>query len=147
MVDRTRVVCTLTAVLALSLLPGDVLNAQRDEDRKPSLSLKATPPVGFSPLRVRVTVDLRGGADDYADLYCPAVEWAWGDAVTSENSEDCNPYQAGKSSIKRHYSAEHVYRQSGSFKITFRLKQRDRVIAASSANVQVRAGLREDFGG
>jgi hypothetical protein len=147
MADRTRVICTLTAVLALSLSPGRGLNAQRDgEDRKPSLSLKASPPVGFSPLRVRVTVDLRGGADDYADLYCPAVEWLWGDDVTSENSEDCDPYQAGKSAIKRHYSAEHVYRQAGSFKITFRLKQKNRVIAASTANVQVRAGLREDFG-
>src|SRR4029434_1532818 len=134
------------AMVVLALSPGSVVNAQREnEEKKPSVSLKATPPVGFSPLRVRVTVDLRGGADDYADLYCAAVQWEWGDDVTSENSEDCDPYRAGKSAIKRHYSAEHVYRQAGSFKITFRLKQKNRVIAASTAHVQVRACLREDF--
>ena len=123
------------------------MNAQREtEEKKPSVSLKANPPVGFSPLRVRASVDLRGGSDDYADLYCAAVQWEWGDDVTSENSEDCSPYQAGKSSIKRHYTAEHIYRQAGAYKITFRLKQRDRVVAAGTANIQVRAGLREDFG-
>jgi hypothetical protein len=137
MVDPTRAICTLTAVLAL---------ASGGDDRKPSLSLKATPPLGFSPLRVRVTVDLRGGSDSYADLYCPEVEWEWGDDVTSSNSGDCDPYEAGKSTIRRHYSAEHVYRQAGAYKIVFRLKQKDRVVSSSSANVQVRAGLRDDFG-
>jgi hypothetical protein len=145
MVD-TRAMCTATVVLVFAMSSALVVNAQRDEDKKPSLSLKATPPVGFSPLRVRVTVDLRGGPDDYAELYCPAVEWQWGDDVASENSEDCEPYQAGKSAIKRHYSAEHIYRQAGGYRITFRLKQKDRVIASGAGNVQVRAGIRDDFG-
>ena len=146
MAHRTRAFCTLIALVSLALSPGSIVNAQREnEEKKPSVSLKATPPVGFSPLRVRVTVDLRGGSDDYADLYCPAVQWEWGDDVISENSEDCDPYQVGKSSIKRHYSAEHIYRQSGAYKITFRLKQKDRMIAAGTANIQVRAGLRDDF--
>lgn len=148
MVDPTRAICTVTAVLALALTSGRVANAQRDgEDRKPSLTLKATPPVGFSPLNVRATVDLRGGADDYRELYCPAVEWQWGDDVASENSEDCDPYAAGKSEIQRHYHAEHIYRQSGSYRLVFRLKQKDRVIATGTAIVQVRPGARDDFGG
>ena len=148
MVHPTRAVCTVAAVLALALTTGRVANAQRDgEDKKPSLSLKANPPVGFAPLRVRVTVDLRGGPDDYAALYCPAVEWQWGDDVVSENSSDCEPYQEGKSSIQRHYHAEHVYRQQGTYRIIFRLKQKDRVIAVGNGNIQVRSGLRDDFGG
>ena len=69
-----------------------------------------------------------------------------GDDLNSGNSEDCDPYQAGKSSIKRRYSIEHVFRQQGSWQVFFRLKQRDRVIAASSANVQVRPGVRDEFG-
>ena len=143
----TRAICTVTAVLALALTSGRVASAQRDgDDKKPSVSLKANPPVGFSPLRVRVSVDLKGGADDYADLYCPAVEWQWGDDVASENSGDCDPYKPGKSAIQRHYSAEHVYRQAGSYRLTLRLKQKDRVIASGTANVQVRSGLRDDFG-
>jgi hypothetical protein len=120
--------------------------ARAEQDKKPSLSLKATPPVGFSPLRVRLVVDVRGGADDFDEFYCPGVEWAWGDGTESESSEDCEPYQAGVSTIRRRYSLEHVFRQAGTYRVFFRLKQKDRIVAATSANVQVRAGVREDFG-
>jgi hypothetical protein len=103
--------------------------------------------VGFSPLRVRVVVDVRGGSNDYPDFYCPTIEWEWGDGTVSESSEDCDPYEAGKSTIRRRFSAEHVFRQSGTFQVFFRLKQKDKTIAASSANIQVRAGLRDGFDG
>ena len=138
---------SLLAVLVIALASGSAFGAQRGgDDKKPSLSLRATPPVGFSPLRVRLVVDVKGGSDDYADFYCPSIEWDWGDGTVSGNSEDCDPYQAGKSTIKRRYSIEHVFRQPGTFQVFFRLKQRDRVIAASSSNVQVRAGVRDEFG-
>jgi hypothetical protein len=138
---------SLLAVLVVAVATGSASEAQRSsDDKKPSLSLRATPPVGFSPLRVRLVVDVRGGSDDYADFYCPAIEWDWGDGTVSGNSEDCDPYQAGKSTIKRRYATEHVFRQPGTFQVFFRLKQRDRVIAASSSNVQVRAGVRDEFG-
>ena len=142
-----RAFCTLAAVLAIAFPSARAWSAQRGEsdDRKPSLSLRATPPVGFSPLRVRVVVDVRGGADDYADFYCPSVEWDWADGTVSESSEDCEPYQAGKSTIRRRFTAEHTYRQSGQYQIYFRLKQKDRVVGAGNGTVQVRAGLREDF--
>ncbi len=120
--------------------------ARAEEDKKPSLSLKANPPVGFSPLRVRLVVDVRGGADDYQEFYCPSIEWAWGDGTESESSEDCAPYQEGVSSIKRRWSAEHVFRQAGTYRVFFRLKQNNKIVAASSANVQVRAGVRDGFG-
>jgi hypothetical protein len=137
---------TLTAVLACAVVFGAALHAQKQGgDRKPSLSLRATPPVGFSPLRVRVAVDVKGGADDYADFYCPTIEWDWGDGTVSENSEDCDPYEAGKSTIRRRFSAEHVFRQGGQYQLFFRLKQGSKTIAATSAQVQVRAGVRDEF--
>ena len=120
--------------------------ARAEEDKKPSLSLKANPPVGFSPLRVRLVVDVKGGADDYAQFYCPSIEWAWGDGTESESSEDCDPYEAGVSSIKRRWATEHVFRQAGTYRVFFRLKQNNKIVAASSANVQVRAGVRDGFG-
>jgi len=139
---------SLLAVLAVALATGSASSAQRSgDDKKPSLSLRATPPVGFSPLKVRLVVDVRGGSDDYEDFYCPAIEWDWGDGTVSGNSQDCDPYQAGKSTIQRRYSIEHVFRQPGTFQVFFRLKQRDRVIAASSSNIQVRPGVRDEFGG
>ena len=139
---------SLLAVLVVALATGNASGAQRSgDDKKPSLSLKATPPVGFSPLRVRLVVDVSGGSDNYEEFYCPSIEWDWGDGTVSGNSEDCDPYQSGKSTIKRRYSIEHVFRQPGTFQVFFRLKQRDRVIAASSSNIQVRPGVRDEFGG
>jgi hypothetical protein len=147
MAHPRRACCTLAAVIAIALPSAQAWSAQREggDDKKPSLALRANPPVGFSPLRVRLVVDARGGSDDYADFYCPTIEWDWGDGTSSENSADCDPYEAGKSTIQRRWSAEHVYRQSGNFKVMFRIKQKNRAIAASTANVQVRAGMREGF--
>jgi hypothetical protein len=149
MTDPHRAMCTLTVMAVVTLSSGSALVGQRsaDGDKQPSLALKATPPVGFTPLRVRVAVDVRGGSDDYADFYCPTIEWDWGDGTVSEARSDCEPYQAGTSAIQRRWTAEHIYRQSGSFKVAFRLKQKNKAIATTTTNVQVRAGLREDFGG
>jgi hypothetical protein len=133
-------------VLALTLALGVAVYAQKNaDDKKPSLSLKATPVAGFAPLKVRVTVDVRGGADDFQDLYCPSVEWEWGDDLRSGNSEDCAPFEGGKSQIKRRYSAEHTFRYGGTYKLTLRLKQKDRVVATSSATIEVRPGVRDSF--
>ena len=74
------------ALFAL-LAPGfQTSYAQQTTAKKPSLSLKATPPFGVSPLRVHAVVDIRDGSDDYAEFYCAAVEWEWGDGTVSGNS-------------------------------------------------------------
>jgi hypothetical protein len=145
MTDPRRAGCTLlVAVLALCLTVA--LQGQQAEPKKPSLTLKATPPVGFTPLRVVVVADIKDGSDDYADFYCAGVEWDWGDGTISENSSDCDPYEAGKSTIRRRFTADHIYRQSGQFKVVFKLKQKTRQVAAVSTNVQVRGGMGDGFG-
>jgi len=143
-----RACCALSAasvagfVIATVFFTGSVSNAQSSgEPKKPSLSLRVTPPVGFAPLKTRLVVDVRGGDNDYAEFYCPTVEWDWGDGTVSASSEDCDPYEAGKSEIRRRFSTEHVFRQPGGFRVAFRLKQKDRVVASSTVNVQVRTGL------
>jgi hypothetical protein len=148
--DR-RALCPLAALLAVVILDGTttpaVGEARQDENKKPSLSLKATPPIAFSPAKVRVVAEVRGGADDYQEYYCPTVEWDWGDGTISENTQDCDPYEAGKSTIRRRFSAEHVYRLAGNFKVFFRLKRKDKTMGAASASIQVRPGLREQVWG
>jgi hypothetical protein len=134
------------AVLTLAVLGGTLFAQKRDDKpAKPSLSIKASPLAGFSPLRVRVTVDVKGGDNDFPDFYCPSVEWEWGDDLNSSNSEDCAPYEAGKSQIKRHYTGEHVYRQSGNYRLNLRLKQKDRVIAVGTVMIAVRPGVQDGF--
>ncbi len=134
-----RTCCTLLAALAV-LLSVSPLLGQEAEAEKPSLSLRVTPAVGFTPLRARVVVELRDGSDDYRDFYCGSVEWDWGDGTVSESGSDCDPYEAGKSTIRRRFSADHIYRESGQFRIVFKLKQKTRQVAAVSGRVQVRSG-------
>ena len=66
--------------------------------------------------------------DDFAEFYCPTVEWIWGDDTRAESSADCDPYEAGKSEIRRRYSVNRVFQTAGNFKVEFRLKQKDKVV-------------------
>lgn len=145
MVHSRRAFCTLAAVAAALLAATHATAAQQRnaDDKKPSLSLKVTPPLGFSPLRVRAVIDVRGGSDDFAEFYCAGMEWDWGDGTVSESASDCDPYEAGKSTIKRRFTADHVFRQEGTQKIVFRLKQKTKVVGSATASIQVRAGQGE----
>ena len=75
--------------------------------------MRASPPVGFPPLRVVVTAEVKGGANDFQDFYCASVEWDWGDGTKSQSQIDCDPYEPGKSEIKRRYVEEHTFRGTG----------------------------------
>ena len=115
--------------------------AGAEEDKKPSLSLKANASRGLlAAARAPGGGRARAAPTTTTSSTVPGIEWAWGDGTESESSEDCEPYQAGVSTIKRRFSAEHVFRQAGNYRVFFRLKQKDKVVAAASANVQVRAG-------
>ncbi len=135
----------LAATIAVcALAGGGTLSAEKAEpDRKPSLALKASPSVAFSPARVVLLAELRGGASDYEEYYCPSIEWDWGDGTTSENTEDCDPYQAGTTEIRRRWTVEHVYDLAGSYRVRFILKRHSKVVAATSVSLQIRPGLRE----
>lgn len=115
--------------------------ARDDKDRKPSLSLSVNPNMASTPARIRVRVDVRGGADDYQDFYCPEIGWDWGDDTKSQATRDCDPYEPGRSTIERRYSTEHTYRQPGQFRVTFRMKQGNRVVGLAVGTVQIQAGL------
>jgi hypothetical protein len=112
-------------------------------DARPSVTVRASPAVSFSPSRIHVVAELKGGEDDYEEFYCPTVEWNWGDGTTSESTFDCEPYEAGTSEIRRRFAAEHIYRIPGDFRIQFRLKQKSRAVVSGRASVKVRPGLRD----
>ena len=129
------------ALGALLLIPANALQAREQGNKKPSLSLKATPAVSFAPARIVVVAEVKGGSDDFEDFYCPSIEWDWGDFTTSTAEADCEPYQAGKSAIRRRYTVEHRYKNPGGFKIVLRLKKSSKIVASANTMVQVRAGL------
>lgn len=128
-------------VCALVLATG--ATSASDDKTKPSLSLKANPATGFAPTRVVLTAEVKGGANDYAEFYCPSVEWVWGDDTKAESTVDCEPYEAGKSEIKRRYVFDRVFQLPGNFRVEFRLKQKGKVVGSTSTTVTIRPGIRD----
>jgi hypothetical protein len=115
----------------------------REPDRRPRVTVRAQPSVGIAPARIVFTAELVGGANDFEEFYCPTVIWEWGDDTQSESTLDCEPYEAGKSEIRRRFTVEHQFRRSGGYKVFFRLKKRDRPVGAASVIVQVQPGAGE----
>ena len=135
-----RAITIAAACVALGALSA---GAGQSEKERPKLSLKASPKVGRSPLRIVLSAELTGGANDYEEFYCPTVQWEWGDGTESESTLDCPPYEAGKSEIKRHFSVEHIFRNGGNHTVAFRLKRRDRVLVGATVQVQAQPGVRD----
>ena len=138
----------LSVVLALAVsTPAQDKDKGSDKVEKPKLTVKVTPAVGgTAPARIVASADLVGGAPDGEELYCPAVEWDFGDDTKSTTSADCDPYEAGKSEIKRRFTAEHTYPNGGSFRVQLRLKKKNKVILSGGASVQIRPGIHEGGG-
>ena len=140
-----RFVSLAAALSASALIGGTLLGAQSDakpksEPKRPQLTLKATPGSGMVPVRISGVAELKGGDDDFEEYYCPTIEWNWGDGTVSESSNDCEPYEPGKSQIRRRYTVSHPYKQGGHYRISFRLKQRDKVVGAATTVVQLLGG-------
>ncbi len=127
-----------------SCLPS-IAAAGADKKAKPSVSVRASPTIGFSPARMVLTAELKGGADDYEDFYCASIEWEWGDETRSESRADCEPYEAGKSEIKRRFVIEHTYNFSGDYRVQFRLKQKNKIVGSGSTDIKIRPGIRDGF--
>lgn len=123
------------------LIPGDAIDAREQGAKKPSLSLKATPSVAFAPARLTFLAEVKGGPEDYEEFYCPTVEWEWGDLTESVSEADCEPYEAGKSAIKRRYTVQRQFKNPGAFKVVIRLKKGSKVIASANTSITIRAGL------
>jgi hypothetical protein len=132
------------AIVCASALAVPIYASQeKDKKAKPTVSVKVSPIIGFSPARMVLTADLKGGADDFEEFYCATVEWDWGDDTRSESKTDCEPYEAGKSEIKRHFTIDHTFNFAGDYRVEFRLKQKSKVVARGSADVKIRPGIRD----
>jgi hypothetical protein len=107
---------------------------------RPRVLLRAQPSVGVAPARVVLTAELVGGPDDFEEYYCPTIEWEWGDDTRSESTLDCDPFESGKSEIKRRFTVQHVFRRAGAYKVYFHMKRKDKNLASASATIQVQPG-------
>jgi hypothetical protein len=136
----------LPAILCASALAVSPQAAGPDKKVKPAVSVKVSPLIGFSPARIVLTAELKGGPNDYEEFYCASVEWDWGDDTRSETKADCDPYEAGKSEIQRRFTIDHTYNFAGDYRVEFRLKQKNKVVARGTTDVKVRPGVRDGGG-
>ena len=132
-------ILSMTLAASAAAQKPDKDSKDNPDNKRPQIKLKAQPVISMAPSRVVLTAELVGGANDYEDFYCPTIEWDWGDGTQSESTSDCEPYQAGKSEIKRRFTVEHVFR-AGYYHVAFRLKRRDKAVAAATTTVQVQGG-------
>jgi hypothetical protein len=133
------VMCLAVAASGLAVDAQRDTKSPKEENQRPKLSLKAQPNVGIAPTRIVLTAELTGGANDFQEYYCPTVLWDWADGTESESTFDCEPYQAGKSEIKRRYTVEHSFR-AGAHKVWVRLKRNDKLLASANVTIQIQPG-------
>lgn len=128
------VLAAVAGAPALPQQPGHI------KPRRPSLNLRATPRMAFSPVNVFFTAELIGG-DDVEQYYCPEVEWDWGDGGKSVQESDCAPYEPGVSKIERRFSADHLYRRAFVYTIAVTLRRTRHSIAKADIKITVRPGI------
>src|SRR5258705_6214727 len=82
------------------------LAASAADKKGTKVSLRAAPRVAAAPATVVFNVELTGGEDGEA-LYCPVLEWEWGDGTRSEEEEECPPFEAGHTQGQRRLTTSH----------------------------------------
>jgi hypothetical protein len=137
-------VCTSIVTSSSIAANGSTRTGDGDEQGKarPKAALRVNPTMIFPPARVVATAELTEGANDFQDYYCPKIEWIWGDETQSESGEDCDPYEAGKSEIKRRYTADHNYRPdpmggNRNYELIFRMKQGSKIVLSLRQTIKV----------
>lgn len=126
--------------LAVPAFAGDDAKDKEKKGKKPGLDLRATPRFSFSPAEIMFTAELKGG-DDVEELYCPEIEWEWGDGGRSVEEADCDPWAPGTTKLERRYTAHHVYPYAGLYLVRVTLRKSGKSIAVQTMSVTVRAGL------
>jgi hypothetical protein len=135
-VSRKSIFLVGVLVLAVAASAG----AGDKKEKKPGLDLRSTPRFAFSPARILFTAELKGG-DDVEELYCPEVEWEWGDGGKSTQESDCDPWVPGSTKIVRRYTGNHTYQYAGLYRVKITLRRSGKDIMTQSLNLTIRAGV------
>ena len=131
--------CVAALCLAVPALAGDDEQGKDKKLKRPGLELRATPRFSFSPARIMLTAELKGG-DDVEEFYCPELEWEWGDGARSVEESDCDPWATG-TKLERRFTANHVYPQAGIYRVRVTLRKAGKDISVQTLSLTIRAGL------
>ena len=136
----------LVLLVALSFAASSKSSDPKDSPKdsgKVTATLRATPAMAFAPARITLTGQLQNVHGDEANLYCPTVEWDWGDGTISESSSDCDPFQPNKSEIQRSFVTQHIYKTGGEYIVKLLLKKSEKIVAEASASLNISRAVDE----
>lgn len=125
--ERVEVLAKIAIVSMLAMLSGGAA--------KPKLEVSAHPRMAFGPVRALLTARLVGGMPSEA-LYCPRIEWSFGDGSGSVRESDCPPWGQGEA-FERHWSVEHCYRTTGDLPVKVSLWKGHKKLAEASTVITV----------
>ena len=89
--------------------------------KKPALEVRATPRFSFSPADIMFTAELKGG-DDVEELYCPEIEWEFGDGDKSVAGGRLRPVDAGDQA-RAALHVHHVFKFAGAYLVRVTLRK------------------------
>jgi plastocyanin len=130
---------TAAVIAILGLGAVDLGRADDKKGKKPGMELRSSPRFAFSPANVLFTAELKGG-DDVEELYCPEVEWEWGDGGKSVKEGDCDPWTEG-AKIERRFTANHTFQFAGVYRVKATLRKTGKSILSQTLTLTIRAGL------
>jgi hypothetical protein len=128
------VLCVAVPALARA---GD--EGKEKKGKRPALELRSTPRFAFSPANVMLTAELKGG-DDVEELYCPEVEWEFGDGDKSTQEADCDPWTP-TTRLERRFTVRHIYKFAGAYLVRVTLRKSGRDLMTQTYAMTIRAGL------
>ncbi len=139
MLPRAAVLLAALSLVGAALVPASAEDEKQQKGKKPALDLRVSPRYGFSPVNAFFTAELKGG-DDVEELYCPEVEWEWGDGGKSVQEADCDPW-TDTSRIERRFTANHTFQFAGLYRVKVTLRRSGKSLASQTVQLTVRAGL------
>lgn len=140
---RRALTAAAIGIVSLLLAAGQAADPhassqRRGPDDDPQLRLRATPRVAFAGQSFLFVGTLRGGPDDNEELYCATLEWDWGDDTYSESTPDCDPFEPGRSEIRRRFSVRHTFDYAGRYEVRLNLKRQDDILISARTRIEVR---------
>jgi hypothetical protein len=128
----------LSVILAAGQMADGYAASRQGPDDDPRLRLRVTPRVAFAPANMLFVATLRGGPDDNEELYCATMEWDWGDDTVSETTPDCEPFEPGRTEIRRRFSVRHTFDYQGRYEVRLNLKRRDDILISARTRIEIR---------
>ena len=132
-------VAVALSLLASGTAPAATAEEKAKKGKKPALELRATPRYAFSPANILFTAELKGG-DEVEELYCPEVEWEWGDGGKSVQESDCDPWTEA-TPIQRRFTSNHTFQFAGLYRVKVTLRKSGKNMMSQTLTMTIRAGL------